>query len=175
MDTSDGYEGLDFALGEPGAVEDTRVADEAAEFAANDTDELLEEALARFDRRRDRGHPSAICMIRARLAGASEAVAERVLERFNTTIRTPDFCLRAESGEFVLGLSGCDADLARKRIALMLKLVAMEPAMAGVDAAFWAGIAPAMAGDSLPSARTARLACDLAAFQDSGHVEVIDW
>lgn len=174
MDTSDGYEGLDFALGEPGTVEDTRVADEAEQFAES-TDELLEQTLERFDRIRTGQDQRAIGVIRASLAGASEAAGERVLERFAATIRSPDFCVKAENGDFVLGLSGCDTDLARKRIALMLKLVAMEPALGGIDAAFWGGVAPVAAGGSSSSARTARLACDLAAFQDSGHVEVIDW
>lgn len=175
MDTSDGYDGLDFALSEPGSIEDTRVADEAARQVNEEADTGIETAIGRFDQARSAHVVSAIGVVRVKLEDASDMAGECVIERFASVMRDPDFCVRAGTGDYVMGLSDCDMELARKRIALMLRLVEMDPSIAGKQAIFWAGIAPATAGDSLPSARTARLACDLAAFQASGHIEVIDW
>lgn len=178
MDT-DGYDSLDFVLGEPGLIEDTRIEDEAAATARTgaDSDQAIQACLARFDRDRARAEPAVTCLIRfAAPAGnalATEVTARRILDRMQGALRSPDFCERTDRGDYALGLAGCDADVARKRVALMTRLVAMDP-MFVQTMSLWAGIAPITGTGSLVSLRTAELACDLAAFQPSGHVEVIE-
>lgn len=172
MDTTDGYDGLDFVLGEPGLIEDTRIADAAAE-ACVERDESLHSALCTFDRSRDVAQPAAMCLIRFGGASQDSSTSQRIFDRIQGTIRFPDFCTRSDSGDFAVGLAGCDVDMARKRVALMTRLVQLDPAF---DAAtsVWIGMTPASGDTSAESMRTARLACDLASFQPSGHVEVIE-
>ncbi|MDZ3824381.1 MAG: hypothetical protein U0S76_12325 [Pseudoxanthomonas sp.] len=180
MDTSDGYGGLEFVLFEPGEVMDTRQEDAAAETR----DQLLPEspalmaALAQFGQAAD-GQASAACMIRIRWPGGlteatTTVVRNRVAERMRRAVRSPDFCIETTPDEFALCFAGCDAAQARGRVALLLRLVELEPALAGQPASAWAGIArPDRDGGRL-SMRTVRLACELAALQDSGHIEVVD-
>lgn len=180
MDTSDGYGGLEFVLFEPGEVMDTR-QEQAAE---EDRRQLLPEpaplveALTRFGQAAD-GQASAACMIRIRWpAGLAEPVLSlvrsRVAERMRRAVRSPDFCVETSADEFALCFAGCDAAQARGRVALLLRLVELEPALAGQAAAAWAGIARPDRDDGRLSMRTVRLACELASLQDSGHIEVVD-
>lgn len=177
MDT-DGYEGLDFALGEPGLIEDTRIADEAAQAQGGvDADEAIHALLSTFDGHRGQDDPATACLVRFQIPakddlGAS-AMADRILERMKGAIRSPDLCERTDRGDYALALAGCDVDTARKRVALMLRLVQMDP-MFIQPMSLWAGIAPVTGKDSSLGLRTALLACDLASFQPSGHVEVIE-
>jgi hypothetical protein len=177
MDITDAYEGLDLVLGEPGLIEDTRVEDAAAAQVAVDADEAVRAALAIFDRARMPEDAGVTCMIRLDRAaldpGAASAVSRRVLDRLRHAIRAPDTCELTDRGDFALALAGCDVETARKRTALMMRLVEMEPILLG-KVPLWAGIAPIGGPDSTASLRTAELACDLAAFQPSGHVEVIE-
>ncbi|MBX3724668.1 MAG: hypothetical protein KF823_01975 [Xanthomonadales bacterium] len=180
MDTSDGYGGLEFVLFEPGEVMDTRQEDAAAEERRGLLPDppALVAALAEFGKSAD-GQASAACMIRIQWpAGLSEAtttvVRNRVAERMRRAVRSPDFCVEMSPDEFALCFAGCDAAQARGRVVLLLRLVELEPALAGKSASAWAGIARPDRDDGRLSMRTVRLACELASLQDSGHIEVVD-
>jgi len=174
MDITDGYDGLDFVLSDPGLIEDTRIADAAVD-AHIDSDAPLHRALQAFDRSRSVSDPAAMCLIRFRSASSvsdSDATAKRILSRIQGAIRSPDFCTQSDRGDYAIGLAGCDVETARKRVALMTRLVQLDPAFE-TGTSVWIGMTP-VAGDSAQGMRTALLACDLAAFQPSGHVEVIE-
>jgi hypothetical protein len=177
MDTSDGYEGLDFGLADPGLIEDTRIAEEAARQGIDPVEAAMAGPLREFDARRDTGAPATGCLVRVRTEGTDEVAGlvarSRMLERLQSAVRAPDLCLDVEGGEVVLALANCDIEGARKRVGLMLKLIEMDPELGGLQAGLWAGIAP-VDRDSMLAMRTARLACDLAAFHAPGHIEVVD-
>lgn len=180
MDTSDGYGGLEFVLFEPGEVMDTRQEEAAAVEAQGLLPEpaALVAALAAFGKAAD-GQAGAACMIRIRWpAGLAEAtttvVRQRVAERMRRAVRSPDFCVEIAPDEFALCFAGCDAAQARGRVALLLRLVELEPALAGQPASAWAGIARPDRDEGRLSMRTVRLACELASLQESGHIEVVD-
>jgi hypothetical protein len=177
MDTSDGYEGLDFGLADPGLIEDTRIAEEAARQGVDPVEAAMADPLREFDRRRDSGAPASGCLVRVRTPEADEVTGlvarTRMLQRLQSAVRAPDLCLAIDGGEVVLALANCDTEGARKRVGLMMKLIEMDPELNGLQATLWAGIAP-VDRDSMLAMRTARLACDLAAFHAPGHIEVVD-
>lgn len=178
MDTTEVYEGFDLGLADPGLVEDTRIDDQAALLAVDPLEAAMSEVLGQFDRLRGSDQPAVGCLIRFKPgAEAGEEVGivaeSRLLERMQSALRAPDVCFPVADGDVALALAGCDVEAARKRVGLLLKLIAMDPLLADATPSLWAGMAP-IAQDSRPALRTARLACDLASFQDSGHIEVID-
>jgi hypothetical protein len=177
MDTSDGYEGLDFGLADPGLIEDTRIAEEAARQGVDPVAVALAAPLREFDARLESGAPAVACLVRVRTPDADEVsglvARTRMLARLQSAVRAPDLCVAIDGGEVVLVLANCDVDGARKRVGLMMKLIEMDPELSGVQASLWAGIAP-VDRDSMLASRTARLACDLAAFHAPGHIEVVD-
>lgn len=176
MDITDGYDNLDFVLSEPGLIQDTRIEDQAAAESGLDADVPVRLALAAFDHSRVTRTPATMCLIRF-LAPAGQANAgdepQRILERIQGAIRSPDFCARSSRGDYAIGLADCDIDTARKRVALMIRLVQLDAAY-DASTSVWIGMTSVDGVDSAEGMRTALLACDLAAFQPSGHVEVIE-
>jgi hypothetical protein len=171
MDASDGYEDLDLVLGEPGLVADTRDTDALTE--ADRPDPVLTGAIDRFDTRRNAARPAVCCLLRVNVA-AGDPVSDRILSRLEKAVQAPDFCIRTGAAEYALALDGCDTATARRRLNLMIRLIQLDPAFQAVMPSIWAGVAPVSDEGAAQGLRTARLACDLASFQDSGHVEVVE-
>lgn len=177
VDTSDSLEEFDFTLGEPGSVADNR-AEQATEAASGDIElsSLFKDTLHRIMQSvRESTIAAAGCVIRvdglAGLAGgALEAAQAQVRAQIARGLRAADACSATRPGEFCVLLGGCDLETARKRVALMLRLVELPD---GGETRAWAGVAP-IRHSGEEALRSARIACDLASFQDSGYVEVID-
>lgn len=141
-------------------------------------EQALAASLGQFDGLRPATGAAVGCYLRVRLTGAGEVqtkvVHGRIMDRLRGAIRSPDVCQAMAQGDIAIALAGCDVDAARKRVGLLTRLIEMDPLLAAAAPAIWTGIAPLGRDGSVAGMRTARLACELATFQDSGHIEVID-
>lgn len=145
-----------------------------------DPDQTVFEHLERCDlERKRRGTPVAVALMRVKFPEGSSAVAKvvsqrRVVERLIRGFPTPEFGRMVSEGEYALAMFGVDAVTAQERVRAMVDAIRCEPAMAEAKPSIWAGVSPVSGDSSREALRTARLACELAGFQDSGHVELID-
>lgn len=145
-----------------------------------DPDQMVFPQLSQCDQDRARlGSEVAVALIRLRLPEGSSEVAKvvakrRITEQLVRGYRAPEFGRPVADNEFAVAMFNVDADAARERVQALVASIRAEPALADARPGIWAGVAPVNGSESREALRTARLACELACFQDSGHVEVID-
>lgn len=181
MDSSGDGAILDFDLGELGMLASNQPAQDMEGPAPTTAEVELDAALTAFEQRvAASGKAASICMFRLGFGSqASETVKSvvrtRTLQKLERAAREGDVCVRCDNGDVLLALAGCDVEAARNSIALMMKLFAVEMVHGPQDEMkISAGIAP-YAGDARSTQRTALLACDLAAFQENGYIEVVEF
>lgn len=144
-----------------------------------DPDEAVFEHLARCDgERKRRGATMAVALVRVGFPEGSSAVAKvvaqrRIVERLVRGFPAPEFGRMLAEGEYALAMIDVDAAAAQQRVRALVESIQSEPALAEIRPTIRGGVSP-VSGDSREALRTARLACELAGFQDSGHVELID-